>query len=189
MKKNPMTQPAKGSRKPIRNVHCRDRFQIDLIDFCKLRKRNHFGVLMRWVLVIKDHATGLVYLCALPMKHPNLVAYKLQEIFGIIGFLKIFHTDNGKEFTTKVVLKFLCQMNPSIISVTGQPHCSSNQGSVQGMNKLMKRIIGSVLTKQRLGGDNPNWTEVLGLVAAVNNSQHGCGKDNVSSYKAIWSTI
>jgi hypothetical protein len=54
------------------------------------------------------------------------------------------------------------------------------------MNKLVKRIIGSVLTKQRLVGDNPNWTEVLGLVAAVINSQHGCKKDDVLSYKAVY---
>jgi hypothetical protein len=37
----------------------------------------------------------------------NLIAYKLQEIFGIIGYPKIFHTDNGIEFTAKVVLEFL----------------------------------------------------------------------------------
>jgi transposase InsO family protein len=109
MKKNCMTQPARGSRKPIRSIHFRDRFQIDLIDFCKLGKRDLFGVLVRWVLVIKDHATGLVYLCALTRKRPSLVANKLQEIFGIIGFPKIFHTDNGKEFIAKVVLKFLAE--------------------------------------------------------------------------------
>ncbi len=119
MKKNPMIQPARGSRKPIQSRNFRDRFQINLIDFCKLRKRDPFGVLMCWVLVIKDHATGLIYLCALPRKHPHLVVYKLQEIFAIIGFPKIFQTDNGKEFTGKVVLKFLCQMNPNICIVTG----------------------------------------------------------------------
>ncbi len=66
---------------------------------------------MRWVMTIKDHATGLTYLCALPRKRPHLIAYKLQEIFGIIGYPKIFHTDKGKEFTAKVVLKALCEMN------------------------------------------------------------------------------
>jgi hypothetical protein len=54
------------------------------------------------------------------------------------------------------------------------------------MNKLVTRIIGSVLTKQRLVGDNLNWTEVLGSVAAVINSQHGRGKDGVSSYEAVY---
>jgi hypothetical protein len=107
MKKNLVTQLARVSRKPIRSVHFRDRFQLDLFDFCKLRKRDPFDVLMCWVLVIKDHATGLVYLCALPRKHPNLVAYTLQEIFVIIiDFPKIFCTDNGKEFTTNLLSFF-----------------------------------------------------------------------------------
>ena len=96
MKKNPITQQAKGSRKPIRSRRYRDRFQIDLIDFRKLRKRDPFGVLMRWVMTIKDHSTGLTYLCALPRKRPHLIVYKLQEIFEIIGYPKIFHTDNGE---------------------------------------------------------------------------------------------
>jgi hypothetical protein len=77
------------------------------MDFCKLQKRDPFGVLMRWILTLKDHATSLVYLCGLPRKRANLIAYKLQEIFGIIGYPMIFHTDNGKEFMAKVVLEFL----------------------------------------------------------------------------------
>jgi hypothetical protein len=31
------------------------------------------------------------------------------------------------------------------------------------MNKLVKRILGTLLTELRLAGDNPNWTEVLGM--------------------------
>ncbi len=76
---------------------------------------------MRWIMTIKGHVTGLTYLCALPKKYPHLIAYKLQEIFGIIGYPKIFHTDNGKEFTAKVVLKALREMNPHIYAVTGRP--------------------------------------------------------------------
>jgi hypothetical protein len=89
-------------------------------------------------MTIKDPATRLTYLCALPRKHPHLIAYKLQEIFGIIGYPKIFHTDNGKEFTAKVVLKVLREMNPHIYAVTGRPRRPSAQGSVESMNKLVK---------------------------------------------------
>ena len=85
---------------------------------------------MRLVMTIKDHPTGLTYLCALPTKRSHLIAYKLQEIFGIIGYPKIFHTDNGNEFTAKVVLKVLREMNPHIYTVTGRPRCPSDQESV-----------------------------------------------------------
>jgi len=144
---------------------------------------------MRWVMTVKDHATGLTYLCALPRKRPHFIAYKLQEIFGIIGYPKIFHMDNGKEFTAKVVLKALREMNPQIFTVTGRPHRPQDQGSVESMNKLAKRILGTLLTECRLAGDNPNWTEVLGMVSATINSQHGRGKDDVSSFEAVYGQV
>jgi hypothetical protein len=59
---------------------------------------------MHCILVIKDHATVFINLCALQRKQANLVAYKLQEIFGVIGHPKIMHSDNGNEFRAKVVL-------------------------------------------------------------------------------------
>ena len=64
----------------------------------KLKKRDPSGVLMWWIMTVKDHATGMVYLTALPWKRAECVAYKLQEIFGVICFPRIFHTDNGKKF-------------------------------------------------------------------------------------------
>jgi hypothetical protein len=77
------------------------------MDICKLRKRDPFGVLRHWILTLKDHATAFVYLCALPRKQANLIACKLQEIFGIIGYPKIFHTDNGKDLVI-AVLSVVC---------------------------------------------------------------------------------
>ena len=103
MQKNPATKAQKGSRKPIRSRSFRERFQIDLIDFRKLRKRDPFGVLMRWILTVKDHATSFVYLCALPRKRPSLVAYRLQEIFGVMGYPMRYAVVStfGKEFSLK----------------------------------------------------------------------------------------
>ena len=167
-------------------LNWQSRFEIDLMDFCKLQKRDPFGVLMHWILTLKDHATSLVYLCVLPRKRANLIAYKLQEIFGIIGYPMIFHTDNGKEFTAKVVLEFLRDLNPNILAVTGRPRRPSDQGSVENMNKFVKRTLGTVLSKYRLVGKDRNWTEVLGSIASAINSQHGRGKHDVSAYEAVY---
>jgi IS30 family transposase len=130
-------------------------------------------VLMHWILTLKDHATALVYLCALPRKRANLIAYKLQEIFGIIKYPMIFHTDNGKEFTAKVVLEFLWDLNPNILMVTGRSCHPSDQGSVENMNKFVKRTLGTVLAEYRLVGKHQNWTEVLGSIQSAINMQHG----------------
>jgi hypothetical protein len=135
--KNPVTKPQKGSRKPIISRSFRQRFQIDLIDMRKLQKRDPFGVMMRWIMTVKGHATGFTYICVLPRKRPSLIAYRLQEVFGLIGYPSIFHTDNGKEFTAKVILQFLRQLNPNILSVTGRPRRPNDQGSVESMNKLV----------------------------------------------------
>jgi transposase InsO family protein len=132
---------------------------------------------MRWVMTIKDHATGLMHLCALPRKQPKLVAYRLQELFGLLGCPRIFHTDNGKEFTAAAVLQFLRSLNPGILSVTGHSRHPCDQGSVENMNKMVNRILGSVLAKRHLSGENPNWTVVLG---------HGRGKNDASAYEAVF---
>ncbi len=161
-------------------------FQVDLIDFCRLRKRDPFGVLMRWVMTLKDHATGLTYLTALPRKQAHLVAYKLQEVFGVIGYPKIFHSDNGKEFTAKCVLELLRHLNCNIISVTGRPRRPRDQGSVENVNKFVKRVLGTVLSEQRMEGQTPNWTSVLESVAAVINSQCERGKNSVIAFEAVF---
>jgi transposase InsO family protein len=152
----------------------------------KLRKRDPFGVMMRWIMTVKDHATGFVFLCALPRKRADFVAYKLQEFFGVIGYPIIFHTDNGKEFTAKVILRFLRQLNPNIITVTGRPRRPNDQGSVESMNKLVKRVLNSTLTERRLVGENPNWTEVLGSVGGSINAAAGRGKNDTPAFTAVY---
>ncbi len=109
-------------------------------------------MLMCWILTLMDHAKALVYLCVLPRKRGNLIAYKLQEIFGIIKYPMIFHTNNGNEFTAKVVLEFLRDLNPNILTVTGKQRRPSDQGSVENMNKFVKRTLGTVLAEYRLVG-------------------------------------
>jgi hypothetical protein len=54
------------------------------------------------------------------------------------------------------------------------------------MNKFVKRVLGMVLSERREAGENPNWTEVLGSVAATINSKHGRGKNKVFSYEAVF---
>ncbi len=144
---------------------------------------------MHWIFVIKDHATGFIYLCALPRKQVNLVVYKLQEIVGVIGYPKIMHSDNGKEFRAKIVLEPLRNLNPNSLSFYEQLCCPQDQGSVESMKKFVKRNIGSVLAECQLLGKNPNWTEMLGIVAAAINSQHGRCKDNVSLFKVVYGQV
>ncbi len=69
------------------------------------------------------------------------------------------------------------------MSLLGQ---DADQGSVENVNKLVKRVLGTVLSEQRMEGQTPNWTSVLGSVAAVINSQCGRGKNSVTAFEAVF---
>ena len=43
-------------------------------------------------MTVKDHLSGLVYLCALPQEKAVNVAAELEKFFGLIGYPEIFHT-------------------------------------------------------------------------------------------------
>jgi hypothetical protein len=57
-----------------------------------MRKRDIYGNMQRWIMTVKDHSSGLVYLCALPQKKAIYVAAELEKYFGLIGYPEIFHT-------------------------------------------------------------------------------------------------
>ena len=104
-------------------------------------------------------------------------------MFGVIGYPKIM------QFKTKVVHELLCKFNPNILSVYGQPRRPQDQGSAENMNKFVKRNIGAILSECKMFDENSNWTEVLGIVAAAINSQHGHCKDDVSSFEAVYGQV
>ena len=89
---HPKVPSMKGAKKPILSSEFRDRFQVDLIDMHTLRKRDVYGQMQRWIMTVKDHSTGMVYLCALPCKKAMFVAAELEKFFGFVGYPEIFHT-------------------------------------------------------------------------------------------------
>lgn len=95
----------KGARKPILSQEFMDRFQEDLIDMQKKRRWNIHRVMQCWIMTLKDHAKGIMYVKSLPKKKPKYDAHELDLIFGFIGYPTIFHNDKEKEFVTNVVFK------------------------------------------------------------------------------------
>jgi hypothetical protein len=90
--RHPNVLARKGAKKPILSSEFCDHFQVDLIDMQSMRKRDVYGQMQCWILTVKDHSTGLVYLCALPWKKATFTAAKLEKFFGCVGYPKIFHT-------------------------------------------------------------------------------------------------
>lgn len=109
--KTPVIEPKKGAKKPIISSEFRDRFQVDLIDMRTMRKRDVYGQMQRWIMTVKDHSTGLVYLVALPRKKAKFIAAELEKYFGYVGYPNIFHT--GRYI---IVLQFFCNSLLSLCS-------------------------------------------------------------------------
>jgi hypothetical protein len=91
-KRHPKMLARKGVKKPILSSEFRDCFQVDLIDTRMMRKRDVYGQMQRWIMTVKDHSTGLVYLCALPWRRAVFVVAEFEKLFGFFGYPEIFHT-------------------------------------------------------------------------------------------------
>jgi hypothetical protein len=83
-------------------------------------------------------------------------AQELDHNFGLIGYLNIFHTDNGKEFNAKTIIQLLKELHPAIITVYRGPCITHNQGSVESMNKLVKHVLTMIESQVRTSGIKPN---------------------------------
>jgi hypothetical protein len=90
--KKPAIEARKGAKKPIILSEFRNRFQVDLIDMRTMRKKDVCGQMQRWIMTVKDHSTGLVYLVALLWKKAKFVAAELERYFGFTGYPNISHT-------------------------------------------------------------------------------------------------
>jgi hypothetical protein len=92
IEKQPTVPLRKGAKKPIISSEFCDRFQVDLIDMRTMRKKDVYGVMQHWIMTVKDHSTGLVYLTTLPRKTALFLAAKIKKYFGFVGYPHIFHT-------------------------------------------------------------------------------------------------
>ena len=105
--KNEPKVALKGASKPLISSEFRDRIQVDLIDMQTIRRRDVYGNMQQWIMTVKDHSTGLIYLSALPRKMAAYVAAELEKIFGFIGYPQIFHTGTFQSFSLIIQILFL----------------------------------------------------------------------------------
>ena len=183
---NPIIPPALGAAKPIYSYAWHDRFQVDLIDMRKFARPNVYGVIQRWIMVVKDHFTAFTALFSIPYKMAQYVAFELEKYFGLVGYPTIFHTDNGNEFVARQILDLIADMNPAIITVTGRPRTPRDQGSVERANQTLKRVIADVCAERHKEGKDDNWTMFLGRIMSQLNTHHTRQANSVESYPTVF---
>ena len=97
--------------------------------------------MIKYIVVAKDHFTGYVWLRGIPQKSASHVAAVVEGIFGDYGYPRILQTDNGKEFTGRILPEELYARCPGLLTVYGCPRTPQDQGSVENMNKHVKQQI------------------------------------------------
>ena len=118
--------------------------------------------------------------------HTALLLNESHQLL-IVSVFTLLSLDNGKEFIAKIlVVEMMLAHNPNCFIVTGRPRTLQDQGSVESANKLVQRILKSILSERCLRSLDVNWTNLLGKVMSVCNSHSGRKKYSVSSYEAVF---
>jgi hypothetical protein len=150
--------PSVGARRPIDSNFFRDRIQADLVKM-KHPQENASGHLMQYILSVKDHFTGLIYLEAIEKKRPEIVAEVLARIFALIGYPLTFHSDNGGEFIGDSLINAIKEYFPLCAMVTGRRRVPWHQGSVENANKRIRQALRTLNNEAIALGRDPetNW--------------------------------
>lgn len=185
----------KVAQKPILSQQFRDRFQVDLIDYRSDEAIVKWGddhkVTFKWLLVVKDHLSRLVYCQPLRAKRADMVSFELDQLFSFIGYPLIFQCDNGKEFQG-AVLEMLRTANPMTTTINGRPRTPRDQGSVERANQGIKNIIASMVlqcrsqlkTEEEKAG--VTWAHVLGTAMRVMNTLMNRGNNGLMPYRVAF---
>ena len=151
--------------RPIVSKDFNSRGQVDLIDMQSM-KQGEF----RWIMVYQDHLTKFCVLRPLISKRAAEVAYPLLDIFLLLGAPCILQSDNGSEFTARIIVE-LKELWPDLVLVHGKPRHPQSQGSVERANCDIKDMLVAWL------GDNDttDWTIGLKFVQFQKNASHHSG--------------
>ncbi|XP_068242266.1 KRAB-A domain-containing protein 2-like [Palaemon carinicauda] len=124
----------------------------------------------KWILVYQDHLTKFVILRALTTKRAAEVAHTLLDIFLLIGAPSILQSNNGTEFTVKLITE-LKLFWARLIMAHGKPRHPQSQGSVERANGDIKDMLVAWM------GDNDtnDWSIGIKFVQFQKNSSFHSG--------------
>ena len=105
------------------------------------------------------------------------VAYNVLDVFCFLGASHILQSDNGREFSNKVVKELLI-MWPGCKLLHGKPRYSQSQGSVERANQDVESILACWLKEN----DTSHWAEVCSIPEKFRHHR-GIGR---SPYKAMF---
>ena len=121
--------------RPIHSQYVNSRRQVDLIDM-RSEPDGYYRVIMNY----QNHLTKFTILRPLKNKTSEEVAYQLIDIFCMFGAPFILQSENGREFTNKIIQN-LADVWPRMKLVHGKPRHSESQGSVERSNQDVRDML------------------------------------------------
>ncbi|XP_028040732.1 KRAB-A domain-containing protein 2-like isoform X1 [Bombyx mandarina] len=131
-------------------------------------------------MVYQDHLTKFVVLRPLKTKRAEEVAHTLLDIFTLLGAPAILQSDNGREFSNRIIDNLKTYW-PTLKIIHGKPRHSQSQGSVERANQ----DIENMLTTWMQDNDNSHWSEGLRFVQLMKNRAMHAGIKQ-SPYEALF---
>ena len=132
--------------KPIRTSDFASRGQVDLID---LQNTHEVNRPYNFLMVYQDHLTKFVVLRPLQKKSADQVVNHLLDIFSLFGSSHILQSDNGREFKNVNLTTMIRDKWPECKIVHGKPRHPQSQGSIERVNKEIKKVLGSLMRKNK----------------------------------------
>ncbi|CAK1589526.1 unnamed protein product [Parnassius mnemosyne] len=161
--------------KPNISSEFNSRCQVDLIDFQSQPDGDN-----KFIMVYQDHLTKFVVLKPLKTKRAEEVAHTLLDIFTLLGAPAILQSDNGREFSNRII-ENLKTYWPTLKIIHGKPRHSQSQGSVERANQ----DIENMLTTWMQDNNNSHWSEGLRFVQLMKNRAFHAGIKQ-SLYEALF---
>ncbi|XP_047476452.1 KRAB-A domain-containing protein 2-like [Penaeus chinensis] len=134
----------------------------------------------KWIIGYQDHLTKFCILRSLQTKRAAEVAFQLVDIFLLMGAPAVLQSDNGSEFTSRVITE-LKERWPSLTMVHGKPRHPQSKGSVECANGDIKDMLVTWLADN----NSQDWSVGIKFVQFQKNAAHHSGI-KCSPYSAIF---
>ncbi|XP_023288360.1 KRAB-A domain-containing protein 2 [Orussus abietinus] len=168
--------PKKGIvAKPMVSSELNSRCQVDLIDLQSNRDGEY-----KFIMVYQDHLTKFVQLRPLKTKSAEEVARHVLSIFLTFGAPAILQSDNGREFSNRVISE-ICAMWKDVKIVHEKPRYSQTQGSVEKANQDIQNMLTAWMNEN----DTNKWSDGLSFVQFAKNTTYHEGIRQ-SPYEAMF---
>jgi len=163
--------------RPILSHYMNSLCQVDLTDM-----QSETDGYYRFIMNYQDHLTKFTILCPLKNKTTEELVFKLMDIFRMFGAPFILQSDNGREFSNKIIQN-LVDMWPGMKLVHGKPRHSQSQGSVKRSNQDVRNVLVAWMSDN----NTKTWSEGLRFIQSKKNrALHSCIK--TSPYEAMFGT-